>query len=326
MNVTAAPLPGLTRLPRNRFMTPIVEGLDGYREALDEAEAINAHLRDLPPPIPRVPAPGPVTVEWQRKEDELDADAERLTRWRNRALSRQRARIAEHNSLLTTNVDHILRQLNLHLLDVVSKAAADAEVLIAAGVDNADQAIGGGLVAEWSRLQREAWPDYDILRSSQEFLHIHVAPQRIWMSARPSLDGEDPANLLWFRNLPELWGDWRERGRTRPQINLTGPSPRPEPWPRPDGAEFLLWSFKAGAQHWIPTVREFDEEFGPGRRQVADDADAPQQLDDDSSVFDSLLWGPQEAARQRQAEANERSTAFEGMPPPILTQPFVAQP
>jgi hypothetical protein len=292
-----APLPGATRLPRNKFLTPIVEALDGYREALDEAEAIND--------------------KWQLAEDKRDEDAERVTRWRNRALSRQRARIAEHNSILTANVDHILRLLNLHLLEVILKAAPDAEALIAARVDNADQAIEHGLVPEWSRLQQEAWPDYDVLRGSQEFLHIHVAPQRIWMSAQPSLDGEDPASLLWFKNLPQLWPDWRERGRTSPQINLTGPAPRPEPWPRPDGAEFLVWSFKSKAEHWIPGLKQFDQEFGPKGHQVADNDNDPQQHDDESA-YDSLLFGPLEAERKRQTQAQERSTSFKGHPPPIL--------
>jgi hypothetical protein len=312
-----APFPGAIRLPLNKFLTPIVESLDGYKEAINDAEQIAAHLRGLPP-IPRVPpAPGPVTFEWQITEDERDADAERVTKWRNRALSRQRARIAEHRSILTANVDHILRLLNLHLLDVVLKAAPDAEVLIAAGVDNADQAIEQGLVPEWSRLQRESWTDYDTLRGSQEFLHIHVAPQRIWMSARPSLDGEDPASTLWFKNMPQLWPDWRERGRTRQQFTIQGSSPRPEPWPRPDGAEFLIWSFKAKAEHWIPDTKQFDEAFGPQRRPVADDDDDPQQRDDES-VYDSLLFGPLEAERKRQAQAQERSTSFKSYPPPIL--------
>ena len=125
-----------------------------------------------------------------------------------------------------------------------------------------------------------------------------------------------------------MWPDWRERGRTRAQFTITGSPPRPEPWPRPDGAEFLIWSFKSSAEHWIPDTKQYDEQFGPRRRHVADDADAPQQLDDDSSAFDSLLFGPLEVERQRQRQrqAKESSTAFESMPPPILTQPFVPQP
>jgi hypothetical protein len=311
-----APLPGAIRLPRSRFLTPIVDSLDGYREALDEAEAINTYLQSVPPIPSAPPTSGPVNDEWQLAEDERGAEAERATRWRNRALSRQRGAIAAVNSIVTANVDHILRLLHLHLLEVVSKAAPDAEALIAAGVDNADQAIERNLVAEWSRLARDAWPDYDTLRGSQEFLHIHVAPQRIWMSARPSLDGEDPASLLWFKNLPELWPDWRERGRTRQQFTIQGSSPRPEPWARPSGPEFLLWTFKAQAAHWIPDTKQFDEAFGPQRRH-ADDDDAPQQHDDES-VYDSLLFGPLEAERKRQTQAQERSTSFKSHPPPIL--------
>jgi hypothetical protein len=36
------------------------------------------------------------------------------------------------------------------------------------------------------------------------------------------------------------------------------------------------------------------------------------------------LFGPLEAERKRQTQA--AGTSFEGMPPPILTQPFVARP
>jgi hypothetical protein len=232
-------------------------------------------------------------------------------------LGRQRAAIAAGNSILAVNVDHVLRRLHLHLLEVLMTAAPDAEALNAADVDNADQAIEHGLVAEWSQL-REAWLDYRLLRDSQEAIHLHIAPDRIWVSARPSIDGEDPASLLWIKNLPSLWPDWRERGRSRPQFTMTGPQPRPEPWPKPDGAEFLVWSFKAGAEHWIPDTKQYDEEFGPQRRQTANDDDAPQQSDDDSSTFDSLLYGPLEAERKRQAQAKESSTSFKGMPPPIL--------
>jgi len=324
MNVTAAPLPGATRLPRNKVLTPILEALDGYREALDDAELAAAHLRELLP-IPREPsAAPPCTAEWHRDEDENDTVAEKLDRWRNRALGYQRHAIAVHNSILTANLDHILNQLHLRLVEVLLTAAPDAEALIAAGVDTAEQAIEADHVPEWSRLQQETWPDYAMLRGSQESIHLHVAPDRIWMSARPSIDGEDPASLLWFKNLPQLWPDWRERGRTRPQFTITGSPPRPEPWPRPDGAEFLIWSFKAGAEHWIPDTKQFDEEFGPRRQQLLDNLDAPQQPDDESSPFDSLLYGPLEAERQRQTQAAD--TSFEGHPPPIFAQPYVPRP
>lgn len=196
------------------------------------------------------------------------------------------------------------------------KAAPDAKALIAAGVDTAELAIEHGFVAEWSRL-REASLEYGLLRGNQETIHLHIAPGRIWKSARPSFDGEDPASLLWFRNLPDLWPDWRDRGRARPHMNLTGVAPRPEPWPRPDGPEFLLWSFKVRADHWIPDTKQFDEQFGPRRQRVTDD-DAPEQSDDDSSIFDSLLYGPLEVERQHQAQANELSTSFKGHPPPML--------
>jgi hypothetical protein len=311
-----APLPGATRLPRNEFLTPILESLDGYRESIGDAEATAAYLQDLPP-IPTVPpAPGPVTDKWQRAEDERDAALDKRERWRNRAWGRQRAAIAEHNSILTANLDDVLRRLHLRLVEVLLTATPAANSLIAAGIDTPGEAIDRGRVAEWQQLQA-AWPHYDLLRSSQEALMLHVAPNRIWMSAKPSLDGEPPSNLLWIKNLPALWPDWRERGRTRQQFTIQGSSPRPEPWSRPEGAEFLLWGFKAKAVHWIPTTAEFDETFGPNRQHFTIDDDDTEQSDD-SAIFDSLLWGPQEAERKRQAQANEKSTSFKGMPPPIL--------
>lgn len=307
-----APLPGAFRLPRNRFLSPIVDGLDGYPEALDDAEAISAYLRDLPP-IQRVPpAAGAVTEDWQRAEDERDAALEKRERWRNRALGRQRAAIAGVNSILTANVDHVLNQLHLRLVEVLLKAAPDAEALIAAGVDTAEQAIEHGLVSEWSRLQQEVWPDYQMLRGAQEALHLHVAPKRIWMSARPSIDDEDPATLLWLKNLPQLWPDWRERGRSLPQFTMQGSPPRPEPWPRPDGAEFLVWSFKAGAEHWIPDAKRYDEEFGPNRRHFTIDDDDESEQSDDDTTFDSLLMGPLLVEQRRQTQP------FKGPPPPIM--------
>ena len=79
-----------------------------------------------------------------------------------------------------------------------------------------------------------------------------------------------------------------------------------------DGAEFLVWSFKAGAEHWIPDTKRFDEEFGPNRRHFAiDDGNAPQS-DADSSPYDSLLMGPLLREQQRQTQP------FKGHPPPIL--------
>lgn len=205
-------------------------------------------------------------------------------------------------------------------------------MLIAAGVDTADKAIEHGVVPEWSRLAQDAWPDYQTLRDSQESLALHIAPTRMWVSATPSIDGEDPANLLWFRNLPELWPDWRERGRTRSQINLTGPTPRPEPWPRPDGVEFLLWSFKAQAEHWIPTTKEFDETFGPNRQHFTIDDDDESQPDDDSSPYDSMLIGPLLVERERQMQTvggdpasdtshnlEERPQSFKGHPHHLST-------
>jgi hypothetical protein len=309
------PLPSAIRLPRNKFITPIVEALPGYRAALDDADAAGKYLRELAP-IPDVPL-APIGDDWQLAEDEHDTARARYDRWRNRAISRQNNAIASANSMLHVHVDAVLRELNLYLREVLARVEPDAEVLIAAGVDTADKAIETGLVPEWSRLQQEAWPDYRTLRDSQEAIALHIAPQRMWITARPSIDGEDPANLLWIKNLPELWPDWRERGRTRPQFTITGPTPRPEPWPRPDGAEFLLWAFKAQAEQWIPTMKEFDEAFVARRQQVAGTEDESEQSDD-SSPFDSLLFGPLEVERQRQAQAKESSTSFKGHPPPIL--------
>ena len=173
------------------------------------------------------------------------------------------------------------------------------KALVAAGVDNAEQAIENKLVAEWARLQQSTWPDYAMLRSSQEFMHLHIAPTNIWRSARPSLDGEDPASLLWLKNLPELWPDWRERGRTQPTFKIQGDPPRPEPWSRPDGPEFLLWAFKAAAQHWIPSTREFREEFSNRRHELTNIDDEPQ--DDDT-------------------RDNVALPSFKGLPPPIMAQ------
>lgn len=290
------PLPGATHLPPNKFTTPIVDSLDGYTEALAEAQAIADYLRTLPL-IPTVPTtPGPVSDDWQRAEDERDAALERHERWRNRASGRQQAAIRAANSLLHSNLDHILNQLHLRLIETLLKATPNLKALVAAGVDTADQAIETGLVAEWARLAQDTWPDYAMLRQSQEFLHLHIASTNIWRSARPSFDGEDPASLLWIKNLPELWPDWRERGRTRPALTLTGGPPRPEPWPRPDGPEFLLWAFKAGAVHWIPDTREFREQFSNRQHEITNTDDEPQ--DDEP----------------------QRPHSFRGLPPPILAQ------
>lgn len=309
-----APFPAAIRLPANKFLTPILENLPGYRAALDDAEAAGNYLRSIAP-IPDVPL-APISDDWQRAQDDHATARAQWERWRNRAMSRQNAAIASARSVLYAHVDTLFQELHAHLREVLARAEPDAEVLIAAGVDTADKAIEHSLVPEWSRLQQDRWPDYQMLRDSQESLAMHFAPTRMWQTSTPSIDGEPPASLLWFRNLPELWPDWRERGRTRPQFTVTGSPPRPEPWPRPDGAEFLLWAFKAQAQHWIPTPKEFDEALRARRQQVTDE-DGATESDDDSSAYDSAMMGPLYVQSRR---------AFQGHPPPILAQPFVPQP
>jgi hypothetical protein len=295
----ALPLPGATHLPPNKFATPIVESLDGYADSVAEAQAIGEYLKTLPVIFTAPITPGPLDDKWQAAEDKRDADIERRERWRNRALGRQQAAIRAANALLHNNLDHLLNRLHLHLVDVLLTATPDMTALVTAGVDNADQAIEHELVAEWARLQQSTWHDYELLRSSQEFLMLNIASDTIWRTATPSFDGEPPASLLWLKNLPELWTDWRERGRTRPTFTIQGDPPRPEPWPRPNGPEFLLWAFKAGAQHWIPATREFREEFSNRQHEITNTDDEPQ--DDET-------------------RDNNSARSFPGLPPPIMAQ------
>jgi hypothetical protein len=294
------PLPGATHLPPNKFTTPIVESLDGYREAIDEAQGIGDYLTTLPIISTTVVTPGPVTDKWQQAEDKRDADDERRQRWRNRALSRQQVAIKTANGILLHNVDDILNQLHLRLVDVLLTAEPDLKALVAEDICTADQAIEHGLVEPWARLAQTTWPDYRTLRDSQEWVHLHIAPDTIWRSARPNeFDSEDPASLLWLRNLPELWPDWRNGGRSRPEYRIDGRTPRPEPWAKPHGPEFLLWAHQAGATHWIPDTRQFRELFAERRQQVSDDVDEPEEQDDDTR--DNSEW-------------------FRGLPPPIMAQ------
>jgi hypothetical protein len=269
-----APSAAAIRLPRNKFLTPTVEALTGYQSAVEEAASAASYIRNMAP-IPPVAAGltyGPVSDEWQQAEDQRDETLAKYERWRKRALVRQRTALAESSSILRSNVDRVLHQLGQHLQELLTQATPDAEALSAAGVSNANTAIERGLVAQWQQLQQDIWPDYQMLRDSQEAWHLNVAPQRYWASSRPAIDGESPATLLHIRDLPQRWPDWRNRGRTRPQINLTGPPPRPEPWPQPDGAEFLLWAIKNSVPLWIPTTKEYDEAFSQPR-QVVENAD-----------------------------------------------------
>ena len=302
-----APSPAVIRLPRNKFLAPIVDALPGYREALEAAQSADDFLRNMPA-VAKVPAElaaGPVSAQWHAAEDERDAAIATHEKHRQRTLSRKNAAISQSGSVLRGAVDVLLRQLHVNLRDLLAKAAPDAEALIAAGVGTASKAIQFDRVAEWRRLERDICADYDLLRDSQDAIHQHVAPARYWRSARPAVDGEDCANLLHIKNLPALWADWRQRGRTNARVNLDGSTTRPEPWPKPSGPEFLLWAFTSHAELWIPTTREFDAEFGQRNdtpTAVADDA----QLAARRAEFDALnqlLIGPHQANVQRQRHA-----------------------
>jgi hypothetical protein len=301
-----APSPAVIRLPRNKFLGPIVDALPGYREALEGAQSADEFLQNMPA-VPKVPAElaaGPVSAEWHTAEDERDAAIATHEKHRQRTLNRKNAAIGQTNSVLRGNVDLILRQLHLNLQELLAKAALDAQALIAAGVETASHAIQSDHVAEWQRLHQDICPDYELLRDCQDAVHMHVAPARYWRSARPAVDGEDCASLLHIKNLPALWPDWRQRGRTSARINVDGSTTRPEPWPKPSGPEFLLWAFTSHAELWIPTTREFDAEFGPAKDQpaVPDDAQlAARRAEFDA--LDQLLIGPHQANVQRQRQA-----------------------
>jgi hypothetical protein len=118
--------------------------------------------------------------------------------------------------------------------------------------------------------------------------------------------------LCYLRNLDALWPNWRQHGLKTETINLSSRATpaRDEPWPGDSGPELLAWLINSDAEPWLPTTRQL-REFFDERNAPAPTEAPPQDPDDEKSVFDSLLFGPQEAERKRQmarAAAQRRKT------------------
>lgn len=293
-------MPLIAGIPNVTSLQIGVAALPGYREALAEAEAADHWLKTAP----QLPAVDPALAEhitdaWidaERARETAIADYEA----RRRIVQSRRERAASRaQSIFIGGVDLILGSLQNDLTALLERVTQALPEL--GGATTAEQAIAADAGAAWKQLTALA-DDYDALRQAQTFVMIRGSVS-LWQSSTPQFPGEDHANEAFIRNIAELWSNWRQPGLNRSRIDLSDnvTRGRDEPWPADHGPELLIWLVNSDAQPWIPTGKQLRELWAERNAPPIDDA--PPESADNESRFDSLLYGPLEVERKRQAAA-----------------------
>jgi hypothetical protein len=294
-------IPLIQGIPNIECLQLAVAALPGYRQAVELATEADQWLREQP----ALPTVDPtlrahVTDMWvdaERAQETALVEYEARRRIVQKRLHEEANRA---QSIFNTGADLILGALQsdlTKLLDRVAKTVPDLD-----GATTAQQAIAADAGPAWRQLTELA-SQYQELRDAQTFVMLK-SPVQLWKSCTPSLPGEDHANLCFVKNLEDIWGPaWRQPGMRTYRIDLSDRSTphRDEPWPPNEyGPEMLIWLHSSEAQPWCPTTRQI--------RELFKERDAPAPVDDDheepeSEPYESLLYGPLEAERKRQAEA-----------------------
>jgi hypothetical protein len=290
-------IPLIGGIPNIEPLQLAVAALPGYRQALDLATEADQWLRNQPA-LPEVdPAlRAHVTDDWVDAERARETALAEYEARRKIVQTRLHQEANRAQSIFNIGADLILGALQNDLTGLL----ADAEQLVAelGGATTPAEAITKDVGAAWRQLTEVA-DDYQDLRAAQSFVLLRASTQ-LWKNCTPALSGEDHANEAFIRTLDAIWPNWRQHGLKMETIDLSsrGTPARDEPWPADRGPELLVWLVTSDAEAWCPTTRQL--------REMWAERDAPptppQQPDDEeSSIHDSLLWGPQEAERKRQA-------------------------
>lgn len=297
-------LPLIGGIPNITQLQFAVAALPGYREALAEVQAADEWLKTAP----QLPAVDPALAEhitdaWIDAERARDtAIAEYEARQKIVQARRERA-VSRAQSIFVGGVDLILGSLQNDLTALLKRVAKVVPEL--GGATTAEQAIAADAGATWKRITELA-DAYAELRSAQEFVMLRGSVS-LWQSSTPQFPGEDHANQAFIRNIDDLWPNWRQPGLSRRRMDLSDnvKRARDEPWPADRGPELMIWLVTSDAEPWIPTGKQLRELWAERNAPIEDDA--PQDPDDESR-FDSLLFGPLEAERKRQAQAAARQS------------------
>lgn len=292
-------IPLLAGIPAIEPLQLACAALPGYREALELATEADQWLKKQPT-LPTVDPPlaAHVTDEWLAAERARETALAEYEARRRIVQTRLHEEANRAQSIFNSGVDLILGALQNDLTELLG----DAERLVAEldGATTPAEAIANDVGAAWRQLTDSA-DEYQTIRHAQEFVMLRASTS-LWKSCTPSLPGESHANLAYIRNLGAVWPNWRQHGLNREVIDLNSRArpARDEPWPADSGPELLVWLLTSGAEAWCPTTRQL--------RELLNERDAPRPADvpperpnDESSVHDSLLIGPLEAERKRQA-------------------------
>jgi hypothetical protein len=313
-------LPLIGGMPNVDCLQLAVAALPGYRQAVDTASACDQWL-STPPELPTVDPElaEHITEEWLTAERARENALTDYEARRRIVQSRRELAANQAQSIFNTGADLILGVLQDELTKLLNRAAGVLPEL--GGATTPAEAIATDAGAAWKQFGALS-DEYSELRSAQTFVMLR-ASVGLWRSCTPSLPSEDHCNLAFIRNIDELWPNWRQYGLDRRRVDLSDNATpaRDQPWPADSGPELLVWLLTSDAEAWIPTTKQLRELFN--ERNAAPEDVPEQQSDDDSSVFDSLLIGPLEVERKRQAQAaqsaRQRKPDYNRIATPIRT-------
>lgn len=303
MSETPAPVVG--GVPGIPQLQVAVNALPGYQRAIEVAASADNWL-NTQSPVPAVPAElepmntGQVSEEYIRAVQANSAALADFESKRHIVMRQKQMAANQANQIVMTGADLVLRALQEALVQLVNEATQLVGQLN--GAATAEQAIAADAGPAWRQLTELA-DSYQDLRAGQAWVMMRTAPQQ-WRSCTPDLPGSDHANLAFLKGIDDLWPSWRRGG---PAMNTVfvgpgnAPNVRHEPWPADEfSAVMLVWLVNnPDAGVWLPTRRQL-RELWEERNQPEP---APEHRDevDDPDRYNSLLIGPLEAERRRQA-------------------------
>jgi hypothetical protein len=242
---------------------------------------------------------GRVTDEWVDAVKAHAAAIDESTLRRNIVVQQKQQAANQASQLVASGADLVLRTLQTDLTELLGLVADIIPDLN--GATTPAEAIAKDAGAAWKELTDLA-SKYQDIRVSQSWLMMRASSQT-WRNCSPDLPGEDHANIAFIKNVDDIWPAWRKGGPNMSTVFVgpgAAPNMRHEPWPAEQySADMLLWLVTSDAEPWLPTMRELRQMWA--ERDTPPEPPQPDDGDESSDIHDSLLWGPQDAERKRQA-------------------------
>ncbi|MFE3003369.1 hypothetical protein ACFXG4_51640 [Nocardia sp. NPDC059246] len=256
-------VPTLSKYASDPVITEILETDAEFVKALrilEQAEALDPASDDSEvPDTDSFFETGEIPKDWLEGMAQIRMKNE-VTEYRRESVNKLRTD-AEYRmeSVAASRTDMILSGLNDKLREVLEPLPGLVEALNGAGT--ALDAIESGTAEHWRGVV-EIRKKYNSLRDAQQSVMLTAAPDANHMAKSPYVSDYRVRDTV-ISNLDEVFQEWREE--------FDGEKNIPFPF---DLDEFLVWTVRAGANLWVPTVRELEAIRTERKRWIDDEVKA----------------------------------------------------